>query len=182
MCWYIYIYIYYQSVLPKGTSFTASTGTKAAVLSKAGLPLQTQESRLQFYQDWICVVASRCFPHPTLSLASEQTLKGLKRSQWPQRGGKEDSANWVHRTSPKFTTGVKYQFHQGFWPDPDIPITLGHHIYDILNSCPKNLFEGWDVMKPLYWRSVNIKGDAIHVCCTSQGLMKLNEMKWIRWM
>ena len=21
------------------------------------------------------------------------------------------------RTSPKFTTGVKYQFHQGFWPD-----------------------------------------------------------------
>ena len=27
-----------------------------------------------------------------------------------------DLANWALRTSPKFTT-VKYQFHQGFWPD-----------------------------------------------------------------
>ena len=145
----------------EGRSSTANSGSKAAVLLGA--------------------VASRCFSHPTLSLASEQTLKGLKRSQWPQRGGKEDSANWVHRTSPKFTTGVKYQFHQGFWPDPDIPITLRHHIYNILNSCStQNLFEGWHVMKPIYWRSVNIKGDAIHVCCTSQGLMKLNETKWMR--
>ena len=25
-------------------------------------------------------------------------------------------ANWALRTSPKFTTGFKYQFHQGFWP------------------------------------------------------------------
>ena len=28
-----------------------------------------------------------------------------------------DLANWALRTSPKFITGVKYQFHQGFWPD-----------------------------------------------------------------
>ena len=28
-----------------------------------------------------------------------------------------DLANWVLRTSPKFTTGVKYQSHQGFWTD-----------------------------------------------------------------
>ena len=26
-----------------------------------------------------------------------------------------DLANWALRTSPKFTTGVKYQFHQGFF-------------------------------------------------------------------
>ena len=26
-----------------------------------------------------------------------------------------DLANWALRTSPKFTTGVKYQFHQGYW-------------------------------------------------------------------
>ena len=26
-----------------------------------------------------------------------------------------DLANWALRTSSKFTTGVKYQFHQGFW-------------------------------------------------------------------
>ena len=29
-----------------------------------------------------------------------------------------DLANWALRTSPKFTTGVKYQIHQGFFlPD-----------------------------------------------------------------
>ena len=56
---------------------------------KAGLPLQTQEPRLQFYQGWIGAVASRCFLHPTLSLASERTLKDLKRSQGHQRGGEE---------------------------------------------------------------------------------------------
>ena len=34
-------------------------------------------------------VASRCFPHPTLSLASEQTLKNLKRTPRHQRGCEE---------------------------------------------------------------------------------------------
>ena len=36
-------------------------------------------------------------------------------------------ANWTLRTSLKLTTGVKYQFHQGFFyqiRDPEIPITL----------------------------------------------------------
>ena len=41
-----------------------------------------------------------------------------KRSQGHQRGGEENGlANWALWTSPKFTTWVKYQFHQGFWPD-----------------------------------------------------------------
>ena len=57
--------------------------------SKESLSLQTQEPRLQFYQGWIGAIASRCFPHPTLSLASEQTLKDLKRSQEHQREGEE---------------------------------------------------------------------------------------------
>ena len=37
-----------------------------------------------------------------------------------------DLANWALRISPKYTTGVKYQFHQGFDQirDPEIPITL----------------------------------------------------------
>ena len=39
-----------QSHLPKGKSFTASAGTQAVVLPKAGLPPQTQEPMLQFYQ------------------------------------------------------------------------------------------------------------------------------------
>ena len=102
----------------KSRFFTANAGTKAAVLPKAGLPPETEEPRLQFYQGWIGALASRCFPHHTLSLASEQTLKDLRRSQGHQREGDEsDSANWALRTSPKFSTGVKYQFHQGFWQD-----------------------------------------------------------------
>ena len=79
----------HQSVLPKGRSFTGNPGTKAAVLLKAGLPPQTQEPKLQFYQGWIGAVAWRCFPHTTPSLASEHTLKDLKRSQGHQRGGQE---------------------------------------------------------------------------------------------
>ena len=41
---------HYQSVLPKGRSFTASAGTKVVFLPKAGLLSQTQEPRLHFYQ------------------------------------------------------------------------------------------------------------------------------------
>ena len=40
-----------------------------------------------FTMDLIGTVASRCFPHPTLISASEQTLKDLKRSQGYQRRG-----------------------------------------------------------------------------------------------
>ena len=46
---HLLLHLNHQSVLPKGRSLTANLGTKAAVLPKAGLPLQTQEPRLQFY-------------------------------------------------------------------------------------------------------------------------------------
>ena len=78
------------SVLPKGRSFTANGETQAEVLPKAGLPPQTQEPRLQFYQGF-----NRCGIFPllsashSLSLACEQTLKDLKSSQGHQRGGEE---------------------------------------------------------------------------------------------
>ena len=52
-----------NSVLPKGRSFTASAGIKAAFLPKSGLSPQTKEPRLYFYQGWIGAIASRCFPH-----------------------------------------------------------------------------------------------------------------------
>ena len=72
-------------------------------------------------------IVSHCFPPPTLSSASEQTLKDLKRF-----GGttvevrRVDLTNWALRTSPKFTTRFKYQFHEGFDQirDLEIPITL----------------------------------------------------------
>ena len=127
--WWIHSIIYqqhhhhhhHQRVLPNGRSFTANSGTTVVVLPKAGLPPQTQKPRLQFYEGWIGAVVSRCLPHPTLSLASEQTLKDLKRSQGHHvEVRRVDLANWALRTSPKFITDVKYQFHQGFLTKSEI--------------------------------------------------------------
>ena len=44
------IHHHHQCVLPKGRPLTASAETQAAVLPKAGFPLQTQDPRLQFHQ------------------------------------------------------------------------------------------------------------------------------------
>ena len=81
--------------------FTANSGTQAAVL----------------------LGMDRCSNFPFLSaphslFASEQSLNDLKRSQWHQSDlTRVDLTNWVLWTPLKFTTGFKYQFHQGFWPD-----------------------------------------------------------------
>ena len=85
-CVYIYICIYISSTVfcPR-----AGPSPRLQFCPKTALPLQTQDPRLQFYYGWIGAAASRCFPHSTLSLASEQTLKDLKRSQEHQRGGEE---------------------------------------------------------------------------------------------
>ena len=87
--------------------------------------LQAQEPRLQFCRrqdfhrkvnnqdwsftkDWLCAVVSLCFPHPTLALATEETLKDLIRSQGHHLEVRRvDLANWALQTSPKFTTGIK---------------------------------------------------------------------------
>ena len=108
--------------------------------TKAGLSLQTQGPRLQFCPrqastaNWgIKVVVlqgiiSRYFPHPTLSLVSEQTLKYLKTSQgalaW--RLGE-----WIWLTEP---SGLHRNLPQGLnissirvfdqIRDSEIPITL----------------------------------------------------------
>ena len=47
-----------------------------------------------------------------------------------------DLSNWALRISPKFTTGVKYQFQQGFWPDqrsgnPNHPSPPIHYIFKL---------------------------------------------------
>ena len=103
--------------------------------TKAGPSLQAEKPRPQFRRrqvfhrkltnqgcsftrDLIGTVASYCFPHPTLSLASEQTLKDLKDPRGTNGEVRRvDLANWALWTSPKSTTGVKHQFHQGFWPN-----------------------------------------------------------------
>ena len=103
---YMYIKLYFTAdsgtnaaVLPKGKSSTANSGTKVAVL----------------------LGINRCSSFPllfaplSLSLASEQTLKDLKRFQGHHvEVRRVDLVNWALCTSPKFTTGVKYKFHQGF--------------------------------------------------------------------
>ena len=54
-----------------------------------------------------------------------------------------DLPNWAFRTSRKFTTGVKYLFHQGFWPDqrsrnPNHPSpSIYIHIYYHQSILPK---------------------------------------------
>ena len=114
---------------------------------RAGPSLQVQEPRLQFCprqvihcklrnqgcsftRDWIGVVASHCFLHPTLSLASEQTLKiwkfpGAVTWWWGE---------WIWLTGP---TGLHQNSPQRLnissirvldqIRDPEIPITLFHH-------------------------------------------------------
>ena len=72
-------------------------------------------TKLQFYQGWIGAVASRCFLHPTFSLISEQIWKDPRSTNLEVR--RVYLVNWALRTSPKFTTWVKYEFHQSFWPD-----------------------------------------------------------------
>ena len=137
-----------------------SSSSSECSVQGQGPSLQVQEPRLQFCwrqvfhhklrnqccsftRDWIGAVASCCFPHPTLTLASEQTLKDPKRFQGHHVEVKRvDLANWALWTSPKFTTGVKYQFHQGFWPDqgsgnpnhPSLHIYIYIFIYCVSHS------------------------------------------------
>ena len=94
-------------VLPKGRSSTTNSGIKIAVL----------------------LGTNRSGSFPLLSACSMWT--DLKKSEKKFQGTivearRVDLANWAFRISPKFTTWVKYQIHQGFDQirDPEIPITL----------------------------------------------------------
>ena len=78
-----------MSILPKGRSFTAHSGTKVLVLLKGRSSTANSGTHAAVLLGWIGAVVSLCFPHTTLSLASEQTLKDLRRYQGHQRGGEE---------------------------------------------------------------------------------------------
>ena len=71
----------------------------------------SNEPRLQFYQELNRSGGFPLFSAP-LSLTSQQTLKHPRGTNLEAR--RVDLANWALRSLPKFTTGVKYQFHQGF--------------------------------------------------------------------
>ena len=79
-----------------------------------------------FTRDWIGAVPSRYFPHSILSLASEQTLKDLKKSKGHQRVRRVDLASWALRTLSKFITGLNISSIRGFDQvrDPEFPNIL----------------------------------------------------------
>ena len=86
--------------------------------------LNLRNQRCRFTRDLIGAVVSRCFPHPTLSLASEQTLRDLKRSQGHHEEVRRvELANWALRTSSKFSTGLNISSIRVFDQirDPEIP-------------------------------------------------------------
>ena len=116
--YYNTIKYHHQRVLNKGRPFTANAGTQAAVLPKAGLPPQTQEPRLQFYQGFKRCSSFLLFSasHSLFSILIDFT-NSKKDSRGTNVEVRVDLANWAPQTSLKFTTGVNYQFHQGFSPD-----------------------------------------------------------------
>ena len=116
--YYCHHHHHHQSVLPKGRSFTVNAGAKVAVMFKSRSSTSNSGTKVAIF-----LGINRCGSFPvlyatTLSLASQQTLQDLKGPRGPNTEARRvDLFNWALRTSLKFTTGVKYQFHQGYWPD-----------------------------------------------------------------
>ena len=106
-------------ILSKGRSSIANSGTKVAVL----LGMNRCSSFPLFSA-----------PHSPLSIWTNlkrcEKIPGAPSRRW---------GDWIWLLgppdfTPKFTTGVKYQFHQGFWPDqrsgnPNHPSPPHTHIY-----------------------------------------------------
>ena len=87
-----------------GHSSLQTLEARPQFFSKAGLPPQTKEPRLQFYQRWIDAVVSYYFPHPTLLLAFELTLTVLKSPRSTSFGGGWiwlTGSSGLHRNSPQ---------------------------------------------------------------------------------
>ena len=69
---------------------------------------------------------------------------------------------------------IDFKVHGTFW-------NLLKYNNNILNSCPtQGRVEGWDAMKPLYYRSVSSKG-AGRPRLTHHQKGRWNETKWMRW-
>ena len=110
---------HHKSILFKCRSFTANTGTKVAVLSKGRSSTANSGTKVV-----VLLEINRCGSFPFLSAPHSlfNNWTDLKKIWKDPRGTnvevrRVDLAKWALRTSPKFTTGVNYQFHQGFWLD-----------------------------------------------------------------
>ena len=119
------VYIIRISVLPKGRSFTANSGAMAAVLLKGRSSTANSGT-----QAAVLLGMDRCGSFPLLSAPHSFFSIWTDDPRGTSVGMRVDLANWALRTSPKFTTRIKY-FHQSFWPNQRSgnPITFGPHIY-----------------------------------------------------
>ena len=89
-CIYVTNYHHHQNVLSNSRSYTANSGTQAVVLPKGRSFTAYSGAKVA-----VLLGMHRCGNFPLhsephcFSLASEQILKDMKRSQGPQRGGEE---------------------------------------------------------------------------------------------
>ena len=98
---------------------------------KAGLSLQTQEPRMQFYEGWIGAVASLCFPLLCAPHSFFSIWTNLQRSQKILGAPTRRCGEWIwltgpsglHRNSPQ---GLNISSIRVFYQirDPEIPITI----------------------------------------------------------
>ena len=109
----IFIFIIWESIAKcsaKRRHFTAKSGTKAAVLPKG--KSSTANSGIKVA---VLLGMNRCGGFPFLSVCHlNRPFKIWKDRRGPSvKARRLDLANCALRTSPKFTSGVKYPFHQG---------------------------------------------------------------------
>ena len=110
---------HHQSVLPKGRSFTVNSGTKAAALPKGRSSTANSGTMVA-----VLLGMNKCGSFPLLSVPHSlfSIWTDLKRSEKIPGGfnvevRRVDLANWALWISLKFTTGIKYKFHQVFLSD-----------------------------------------------------------------
>ena len=157
---YIYIYIYHQSVQPKGRYFTAKAGTKVAVLSKCRFSTANSGTKVAVLG---LLGMNRCCGFPLLSASHSlfSIWTDLKRSEKIPGTPSWMWGEWIWITGssgpPKFTRGVKYQFHQGFWPDQRSGNPNWDHLSDRHYTCHKSPKININQINKVFFTSILIK-------------------------
>ena len=113
---------------------------------KAGLPLQTQEARVQFYEGWKGAVASRGF------LQRSEKIPGAATRRWGELIWLTRPSG-LHRNSPQ---GLNISPIRVFGQirDPEIPITHRPHIANSLKPCSDIANERERMLASRYIRSI----------------------------
>ena len=105
----IIIIIIIREFFPRAGSSLRAQKPKLQFCRKQVFHRKLRKQGCSFIWEWIGAVATRYPPHPTLSVASEQTLKDLKRSQGTNvEVRRAVLAKWALRNSPKWNI-MKYK-------------------------------------------------------------------------